>query len=133
MGLQVMKESDYNRYRAFRGLGEVDLGSDGYLLTSDMGETVNKVYDAAMREDVAIPFGDVTLHPKAKEVDEDASTFADSVWAAIPERSLFPMWLLSARTCRCIRATYWATIARVSHTRRPRVTCAPIAGGRGPV
>ena len=32
MGLQVMKESDYNRYRAFRGLGEVDLGSDGYLL-----------------------------------------------------------------------------------------------------
>lgn len=78
MGLQVMKESDYNRYRAFRGLGEVDLGSDGYLLTSDMGETVNKVYDAAMREDVAIPFGDVTLHPKAKEVDEDASTFADS-------------------------------------------------------
>lgn len=102
MGLQVMKESDYNRYRAFRGLGEVDLGSDGYLLTSDMGETVNKVYDAAMREDVAIPFGDVTLHPKAKEVDEDASTFADSsmgsnsgtiiVPDAVAERANLPLY-----------------------------------------
>ena len=102
MGLQVMKESDYNRYRAFRGLGEVDLGSDGYLLTSDMGETVNKVYDAAMREDVAIPFGDVTLHPRAKEVDEDASTFADSsmgsnsgtiiVPDAVAERANLPLY-----------------------------------------
>ncbi len=78
MGLQVMRESDYNRYRVFRGLGEVDLGTDGYLLTSDMGETMNKVYDAAMREDVAIPFGDVALRPRAKEVDEGASTFVDS-------------------------------------------------------
>lgn len=78
MGLQVMKESDYNRYRAFRELGEVDLGTDGYLLTSDMGETVNKVYDAAMLEDVAILLGDVTLHPRAQEVDKGASTFANS-------------------------------------------------------
>ena len=102
-GLQVMKESDYNRYRAFRGLGEVDLGSDGYLLTSDMGETVNKVYDAAMREDVAIPFGNVTLHPRAKEVDEGASTFADSsmgsnsgtiiVPDAVAERANLPLYM----------------------------------------
>lgn len=78
LGLQVMKESDYNRYLAFRGMEEVDLGADGYLLTSDMGETVNKVYDAAMREGVLVPIGGFTLHPKSGEVDEGASTFANS-------------------------------------------------------
>lgn len=78
MSLQVMKESDYNRYLKFRGLDTVDLGADGYLLTSDLGETVNKVYNAVLREGVPVTFGDITLHPKADKVNEGASTFANS-------------------------------------------------------
>ena len=62
MGLAVMKESMYNTYLDFRGMDRVDLGEDGYLITSDMGESVNKIYNAVMDKDVEIEFGGRTLH-----------------------------------------------------------------------
>ena len=94
LGLQVMKESDYNRYRAFRGLGAVDLGLDGYLLTSDMGETVNKVYDAAMAEGVVLDIAGVKLHPCADEVDEGASTFTNSTMGSNSGTVIVPDYLV---------------------------------------
>ena len=94
LGLQVMKESDYNRYRAFRGLGAVDLGLDGYLLTSDMGETVNKVYDAAMAEGVVLDIAGVELHPCADEVDEGASTFTNSTMGSNSGTVIVPDYLV---------------------------------------
>ena len=94
LGLQVMKESDYNRYRAFRGLGAVDLGLDGYLLTSDMGETVNKVYDAVMSEGVELDIAGVKLHPCADEVDEGASTFTNSTMGSNSGTVIVPDYLV---------------------------------------
>ena len=94
LGLQVMKESDYNRYRAFRGLGAVDLGLDGYLLTSDMGETVNKVYDAVMSEGVELDIAGVELHPCADEVDEGASTFTNSTMGSNAGTIIVPDYLV---------------------------------------
>ena len=94
LGLQVMKESDYNRYRAFRGLGAVDLGPDGYLLTSDMGETVNKVYDAVMSEGVELDIAGVKLHPCADEVDEGASTFTNSTMGSNSGTVIVPDYLV---------------------------------------
>lgn len=78
MGLMVMKESDYNRYLDFRGKEHVDLGDDGYLITSDLGESVTKIYNADMREDVTIELAGCTLHPIADRVDESASSFFNS-------------------------------------------------------
>lgn len=78
MGLMVMKESDYNRYLDFRGKEHVDLGDDGYLITSDMGESVNKIYNADMREGVEVELGGRTLRPVADHVDEVASSFFNS-------------------------------------------------------
>ena len=78
MGLMVMKESDYNRYLDFRGKEYVDLGDDGYLITSDMGESVNKIYNADMREGVEVELGGRTLRPVADHVDEAASSFFNS-------------------------------------------------------
>lgn len=78
MGLMVMKESDYNRYLDFRGKEHVDLGDDGYLITSDMGESVNKIYNADMREGVEVELGGRTLRPIADHVDEAASSFFNS-------------------------------------------------------
>lgn len=78
MGLTVMKESDYNRYLDFRGKEHVDLGDDGYLITSDMGESVNKIYNADMREGVEIELGGRVLRPVAASVDEAASSFFNS-------------------------------------------------------
>lgn len=78
MDLMVMKESDYNRYLDFRGKEHVDLGDDGYLITSDMGESVNKIYNADMREGVGVELGGRTLRPVADHVDEAASSFFNS-------------------------------------------------------
>lgn len=78
MGLMVMKESDYNRYLDFRGKEHVDLGDDGYLITSDMGESANKIYNADMREGVEVELGGRTLRPVADHVDEAASSFFNS-------------------------------------------------------
>lgn len=78
MGLMVMKESDYNRYLDFRGKEHVDLGDDGYLITSDMGESVNKIYNADMREGVEVELGGRTLRPVVDHVDEAASSFFNS-------------------------------------------------------
>lgn len=78
MGLMVMKESDYNRYLDFRGKEHVDLDDDGYLITSDMGESVNKIYNADMREGVEVELGGRTLRPIADHVDEAASSFFNS-------------------------------------------------------
>lgn len=78
MGLMVMKESDYNRYLDFRGKEHVDMGDDGYLITSDMGESVNKIYNADMREGVEVELGGRTLRPVADHVDEAASSFFNS-------------------------------------------------------
>ncbi|WP_281695105.1 ABC transporter permease [Collinsella tanakaei] len=75
MGLQVMKESDYNRYLAFRGMDRVDLGRDGYLIASDLGESVGKIYDAALHDGVEIDMGGNVLHPVSDHVDEAASSF----------------------------------------------------------
>ena len=78
MGLTIMKESDYNRYLDFRGMEHIDLGDDGYLITSDLGESVTKIYNADMREDVTIELAGRTLHPIADRVDESASSFFNS-------------------------------------------------------
>ncbi len=78
MGLTIMKESDYNRYLDFRGMERIDLGDDGYLITSDMGESVNKIYNADMREGVEVELGGRTLRPVADHVDEAASSFFNS-------------------------------------------------------
>ena len=78
LGLQVMKESDYNRYLDFRGKPRIDLGRDGYLLTSDMGETVNAVYDAALERGVPVEMAGRKLLPVADRVDATASSFANA-------------------------------------------------------
>ena len=78
LGLQVMKASDYNAYLRFLGLDEVDLGEDGYLLTSDMGASIVNVYDGVMSKGLALEFGDTTLYPKATGVNVNASAFTNS-------------------------------------------------------
>lgn len=78
MGLQVMKESSYNRYLDFRGMSNVDLGEDGYLITCDMGDSLNKVYNAALRDGVEVVLGDRTLRPVIEKVDEGASALCNT-------------------------------------------------------
>lgn len=96
MGLTIMKESDYNRYLDFRGMERIDLGDDGYLITSDLGESVTKIYNADMREDVTIELAGRTLHPIADRVDESASSFFNSSMGSNSGTVIVPDELVSA-------------------------------------
>lgn len=79
LGLQVVRESNYNEYLAFRGMEQIDLGDDGYTLLSDMGETVNVIYNAVLGEGVELNMGGHILHPVQDRVNEDASVFENAM------------------------------------------------------
>lgn len=79
LGLMVISESNYNEYLAFRGMERIDLGADGYTLLSDMGETVNRIYDAVLGKGVELEIGGRTLRPVQDRVNADASVFMNSM------------------------------------------------------
>ena len=76
--LTLMRESDYNRYLAFRGMEPVSLGEGGYLVTSDGGPSVTGIYDAALAAGHELRLGSRTLRPAQTRVNEDASVFVNS-------------------------------------------------------
>ncbi|OUP07307.1 ABC transporter permease [Collinsella sp. An2] len=78
LGLMVMRASDYNAYRAFRGMDALDVGEDGYTLLSDMGDTVNRVYNAVLGQGIGLTIGGRSLHPVQDRVDVEASVFINS-------------------------------------------------------
>ncbi len=80
LGLMVVTASDYNDYLTFRGMAPVDFGEDGYTILSDMGETVNRVYDKVLGEGVELDLGGRALHPVQLEVNENASTFVNAMF-----------------------------------------------------
>ena len=77
-GLYAMRESQYNAYRKLIGAEPIDLGSSGYVITSEMGDGIVDVYDAFMAAGESIELGGRTLEPAAAAVDRDASAVADS-------------------------------------------------------
>ncbi len=78
-GLAVVSESGYNEYRAFRGMEPLKVGENGYTLLSDMGETVNRIYNAVLGEDIELTIAGRTLAPVQDRVDENASVFTNSM------------------------------------------------------
>ena len=79
LGLIVMTESNYSDYLRFRGMAPVELGEDGYTILSDMGATVNDIYNKVLGEGIELEIGGRTLHPAQDRVPEDASTFQNSM------------------------------------------------------
>lgn len=75
LGLAVMTESNYNDYLRFRGMEPIELGENGYTITSDMGATVNDVYNKVLGDRVELTIGGRALRPVQDRVPEDASTF----------------------------------------------------------
>ena len=104
MGLAVMKESMYNTYLDFRGMDRVDLGEDGYLITSDMGESVNKIYNAVMDKDVEIEFGGRTLHPASDHVNDGSEFVLQLAHGSNAGTIVVPDELVDAQAALCTRA-----------------------------
>lgn len=80
LGLGVVRESEYNAYLRYRGMDEIDLGSDGYTIISDMGATLNDIYNAALSQGVEIDFNGHVLRPVSDRVNEDASAFQNAMF-----------------------------------------------------
>lgn len=77
-GLDVIRESDYNRLMAYTGRQQVDLGADGYVITCDMGESITEFYDAVMSQGLTFELAGHTLKPAATKVDTETSSLGDS-------------------------------------------------------
>ena len=90
MGLFVMPASEYNACRRMLGLAEVDFGVDGYTITSDMGDTVNELYDAYLAAGKTVELGGHKLKPVTSKVDADASAVADSALGSNPGTVVVP-------------------------------------------
>ncbi len=80
LGLMVMRESNYNEYLRFRGMDPIVLGEDGYTILSDMGESVNRIYDKVLGEGIELTIGGRVLYPVQDRVNEDASTFVNAMF-----------------------------------------------------
>ncbi len=78
LGLDVMRESQYNQLLAYRGKSQVDLGENDYLITCDMGDTIAGFYDKVLASDPTIKLGDHELKPAAQNVDVDNSALTNS-------------------------------------------------------
>ena len=61
------------------GMEPIDLGESGYTITSDMGATINDVYNKVLAEGVELTLGGRTLKPVQDRVPEDASTFQNAM------------------------------------------------------
>lgn len=77
MGLPFMRESEFNAYLAFRGMGPVSLGDDGYLIVSAMGDNVARVYREMMSRGLPVTLGDRTLKPISSDLVNHAVSFAN--------------------------------------------------------
>ena len=80
LGLGVVRESEYNAYLRYRGMDEIDLGLVGYTIISDMGATLNDIYNAALSQGVEIDFNGHVLRPVSDRVNEDASAFQNAMF-----------------------------------------------------
>ena len=96
LGLGVMRESDYNRYLAFRGLEPIELGEDGYTILSDMGDSINKIYDAVLERGIELEIGGRALAPVQDAVPVDASTFQNAMFGMNSGIAVLPDDLVDA-------------------------------------
>ena len=78
LGIDVMRESQYNQLLAYLGKPQVDLGECGYLITCDMGDAIASFYDKVLASDLTIKLGGHELKPAAQKVDVGSSALANS-------------------------------------------------------
>ena len=89
-GLYVASASQYNALLRMRGLPEVDLGDDGYVITSDLGESITGLYDQFMAGGNKLALCGFTLSPRASAVDAGASALCNSAMGGNPGTIIVP-------------------------------------------
>ena len=77
-GIPVVKLSDYNKYLAFRGFDQLHLADNQYLITCDMGDTLDDMFNSILSAGTTITLGGKTLVPGADKIDPQAGAFCNS-------------------------------------------------------
>ena len=90
IGLYVMPVSEYNALRNLLGYDAIEIGEDGYVLTSDLGESVNTAYNVYLSKGKPVKLGGYTLEPKVDHVVEEASALANSAMGSNPGTLVVP-------------------------------------------
>lgn len=72
-GLSMIPASEYNAYRAFLGLDPIEIGENGYLIISDMGGTLDSLFDAMLTQDYPLEIAGKTLLPATDATIHDLS------------------------------------------------------------
>lgn len=90
LGLYLIPQSQYNALLKMRGLPTVDLGEDGYVVTSDMGDALCSVYNAVLSKGIELDIAGYALKPVATEIDQNASTICNSSLGGNPGSVVVP-------------------------------------------
>lgn len=77
-GIPVVKLSDYNKYLAFRGFDQLHLADNQYLITCDMGDTLDDMFNSILSAGTTITLDGKTLVPGADKIDPQAGAFCNS-------------------------------------------------------
>lgn len=76
--MDLIAESDYNALRAINGLDPVDLGEDGYLITTDMGASMSDFYQDVVDAGASFEVAGRTLHPAGDVVTDATAVILNS-------------------------------------------------------
>ena len=90
IGLYVTPLSEYNAMRRLMGYDAIDLGKNGYVLTSDLGDSANTVYETYLSQGRPVKLGGYTLEPKVDHVVEEAAAVANSALGSNPGTLVVP-------------------------------------------
>lgn len=84
MGLFVTPASQYNKLRQMMGKDPVEIGSDEYLLTCDMGGEMGDLYTKYMAGGHTLELSGHELSPAVDKSDEDTGAIANSALGSNP-------------------------------------------------
>ena len=90
IGLYVTPLSEYNATRKLMGYDAIDLGENGYVLTSDLGDNANTVYEMYLSQGKPVKLGGYMLEPKVDHVVEEAAAVANSDLGSNPGTLVVP-------------------------------------------
>ena len=76
--MDLIAESDYNALRAINGLDPVDLGEDGYLITTDMGASMSDFYQDVVDVGASFEVAGRALHPAGDVVTDATAVILNS-------------------------------------------------------
>lgn len=117
-GLYVASESQYNALLALRGLPQVSLGGNGYLITCDMGETASDLYNQLMGEGKTLTIAGHELRPAASRVDVKAGALSNSAMGSNPGTVIVPDAVLAGANYTLAQSTLLANYRKDVSTKQ---------------